>query len=157
MPPTDLVKVVQWNIRCIENGHTAVVYVLGGDSYGRQLGVTSLHEYAIFDAWIDPVYNELIGLVHQALDRTSGISDCLFSVLGVVCDPAPSGYTYDFTGKIWCPVCGSSSMEYGPDEPPQFSMMTIPIVSHDAWTAYTEDQRRELVHEELKNAGCFTP
>lgn len=157
MSPTELVKVVQWNVRCIENGHTAVIYVLAGDSYGRQLGVTSLYEYAIFDAWIDPVYDELVGLVHQALDRTSGIGDCVLSALGVTCDPAPSGYMYDFTGKVWCPVCGSSNLEYGPDEPPQFSMITIPIVSHDAWTAFTEDQRHELVHEALKAAGCIRP
>lgn len=157
MPPTNLTKVVRWNIRCIENGHTAATYVLAGDSYGRQLGVTPLSEYVIIDAWIDPVYNEVAEMVHQMFGRTSGVSDCVLLALSVACDPAPSGNTYDFTGKMWCPVCGSSNVEYGPDEPPQFSMMSIPMVSHDAWEALSEDQKRALVYERLKTGGYVEP
>lgn len=157
MPPSNLIKVVRWNIRCLENGHAAVTHVLAGDSYGRQLGVTPLSEHAIIDAWIDPVYNEVAEMVHQMLGRTSGISDCVLLALSVTCDPAPSGHTYDFSGKMWCPVCGSSNVEYGPDEPLQFSMMSIPMVTHDAWTALTEDQRHGLVYERLQTGGCLKP
>lgn len=152
-----LTKVVRWNVHCIDGGHTTRIYVLAGDTYGRLLGFTPLSEWAVFDAWIDPVFEEVTGIVHRQLRREAGASDCIVSVLGAACDPAPSGYTYDFTGMIWCPVCGSSNTQYGPDDPLQFSMMSVPQVTHSAWMALSDEQRHMLINEALKTKKCTIP
>ena len=154
MCSTTRTRVIRWNIHCSENGHAAIIYVLAGDTYGRQLGFTPSSEWAVFDAWIDPVYDEVASMVHQLLGRTVGVSDCILSVLGVACDPAPSGRRYDFTGRIRCPVCGSQNTEYGPDDPTQFTMMSVPQVTHNAWVALTKDEQRARINEALQAAGC---
>lgn len=156
MSSPNYMKVIRWNIYCSDNGHSAVLHVLADDTYGRQLGFTPSFEWAVFDAWTDPVYDEVVKMVHKLLGRTVGVSDCVVSVLGVACDPAPSGFTYDFTGRKWCPICGSQNTQYGPDDPPQFSMMSVPQVTHDAWMALTKDEQLARIHEALKANGCVT-
>ena len=144
-------KVIRFNIHCVDSEHNAVTYVLAGDTYGRQLGTTPSSELAIFDAWNDPVYDEIAAMVHELLDRARGVSDCVMLALGAACDLAPSGYAYDFTGRMWCPVCGSSNIEYGPDDPPQLSVRNIPQVTHDAWLAMTNDKQRKHVVQALES------
>ncbi|MCB0230531.1 MAG: hypothetical protein KDH90_15655 [Anaerolineae bacterium] len=154
MRSSNLTKTIQFNIHCVDNGHNATTYVLAGDTYGKQLGTTPSSELAIFDAWNDPIYDEVVAMVHDLLDRTRGVSDCVLLALGAACDLAPSGYAYDFTGRIWCPVCGSSNIEYGPDDPPQLSVRSIPHVTHDAWLAATKDEQRQRIVHILESGKC---
>ena len=151
------IKVIRWNIRCVESGHNAITYVLAGDTYGRLLGRTIKNELAEFDSWnSSDVYQEAEELVRHLLGQERGTSDCFRRILGAVCDPAPSGELYDFTGKVWCPVCGSPNVEYGPDEPPIFEMMALPQVELSKWRQLTSKAlKRDLVKEALSRAGCF--
>lgn len=151
---SNLTKAIRFNIHCVDSDHNAITYVLAGDTYGRQLGTTPSSELATFDAWNDPVYDEVVAMVHNLLDRTRGVSECVLLALSAACDPAPSGYYYDFTGRMWCPVCGSSNIEYGPDDPPELSVKSIPCVTHNAWLAATKGERRQRIVQILESDKC---
>lgn len=144
-------KVIRWNVRCIDNGHNAVTYVLAGDSYGKLLGRTAKNELAEFNSWeASDVYEEIEGFVQHLLGRDHGTSDCFRRILGAVCDPAPSGELYDFTGKVWCPICGSLNVEYGPDEPPVFETIALTQVELSKWGQLTSKSlKRDMIKEAL--------
>ncbi len=148
-------RVIRWHVKCEDQGHQAITYVLAGDTYGRLLGRTPYHELAEFSYWEDPVYGEVIRLVRELLARERGTSECFGRVLGVACDPAPSGQLYDFTGRIWCPVCGSPNVDYRPDDPFQFEVIDLPHVTHRAWQQLSETEKRERLREALQKAGCL--
>jgi len=150
-------RVIRWNVHCKDHGHRAVTYALAGDTYGRLLGGTPRHELAEFNSWEDPIFDEVDELVNELLlSRERGTSDCFGLVLGVACDPAPSGHLYDFTGKIWCPICGSPNLiSYGPDDPPQFEVIDLPHVTHNTWRRFGDAEKRERIREALQEAGCL--
>ncbi len=148
-------RVIRWNVRCKDYGHTAITYVLAGETYGRLLGGTPYHELTEFNSWEDPVFDEVGELVNKLLGRERGTSECFGRVLGVACDSAPSGHLYDFTGKIWCPICGSPNVSYGPDDPPQFEVIDLPHVTHNAWHQLSETEKRERIREALQKVGCL--
>lgn len=150
-------EVIRWHTRCEDYGHEAITYVLAGETYGRLLGRTPHHELVEFNSWEDSVFEEMEKLVDELLGpgpRTS-IIDCFGSVLGVACDPAPSGHLYDFTGKIWCPVCGSPNVHYWPDHPFQFEVIDLPHVTHQAWQRLSDEEKRKRIQEALQKVGCL--
>lgn len=156
--PSRPTKVIRWNTTCEENGHHAITYVLAGDTYGRLLGRTPHHELAEFNSWEDPIFDEVGELVDKLLsqvERKSWTGEGFRRIVGVACDPAPSGYLYDFTGKIWCPVCGSPNVHYGPDDPFQFEVIDLPYVTHEAWQQLSEMEKRERLRKALQRAGCL--
>jgi hypothetical protein len=146
-------RVIRWNVEC-GLGHRSITYVVGGDSYGRLLGSTPHNEMALFDSWKDPVFDEVEGVVKELLGRDRGFSDCFQIVLGVSCDPAPSGDLYDFSGKVYCPVCGSLAVTYGPDNPPRVELIALPVATHRAWEQLGTPQKRDLVRQALDRSGC---
>jgi hypothetical protein len=146
-------KVIRWHTRCEDHGHEAIIYVLAGETYGRLLGTTPCHELAEFNSREDPVFDEVGELVDELLRRDS--PECFRRVLGVACDPAPSGHLYDFTGKIWCPVCGSPNVHYWPDNPFQFEVVDLPHVTHEQWQRLTDEEKRERLREALRKVGCL--
>lgn len=150
-------KVIRWNVRCIESGHNAITYALAGDAYGRLLGRTIKNELAEFDSWeSSDVYQEAEELVRYLLEQERGTSDCFKRILGSICDPAPSGELYHFTSKIWCPICGSSNVEYGPDEPPVFETIALSQVELSRWRQLSSEARkRDLVKDALIKEGCL--
>ena len=151
-----LSRVVRWNVHCLEFQHRSLTYVLAGDTYGRLLGRTTKNELAEFNSWTDSIaFEEAEQLVSRALGRRQGISDCFRRVLGVLCDPSPSGEKYRFTGRFQCPVCGSANVEYGPDDPPQFETIELPHVTHYRWNQLSDLRRSELIEEALREEGCL--
>jgi len=154
--PSRPTEVIRWHTRC-EHGHEAITYVLAGETYGRLLGATPYHELVEFNSWEDPVFDEMIKLVRELLGpgpRTS-TSNCFGLVLGAACDPAPSGQLYDFTGKVWCPICGSPNVHYWPDDPFQFEVIDLPHVTHQGWQQLSQAERRERIREALRKVGCL--
>jgi hypothetical protein len=154
--PSRPTEVIRWHTRC-EHGHEAITYVLAGETYGRLLGTTPSHELVEFNSWEDPVFDEMINLVRELLGpgpRTSTLN-CFGLVLGAACDPAPSGQLYDFTGKIWCPICGSPNVQYWPDDPFQFEVIDLPHVTHQGWQQLSQDEKRERIREALRKVGCL--
>jgi hypothetical protein len=155
--PSRPTEVIRWHTRCADYGHEAITYVLAGETYGRLLGRTPSHELAEFNSWEDPVFDEMIKLVRELLGpgpRTSTLN-CFGLVLGAACDPAPSGELYDFTGKVWCPICGSPHVQYWPDNPFQFEVIDLPHVTHQNWQQLSEKEKRERIREALRKVGCL--
>ena len=153
---TSLSRVVRWNVRCLEFQHRSITYVLAADSYGRLLGRTTKNELAEFSSWTNSaVFEEAEQLVARALGRRQGISDCFRRILGVVCDPSPSGEQYRFTGDFQCLVCGSTNVEYGPDDPPQFETIELPLGTHYRWDQLSQLKRSALIQEALHDGGCL--
>ncbi|MBC7251626.1 MAG: hypothetical protein H5T62_15275 [Anaerolineae bacterium] len=156
--PSRPTKVIRWNVTCEDHGHQAITYVLAGDTYGRLLGTTPHHELAEFNSWEDPVFDEVGELVDELLRRVgreSWAAECFQRILGVACDPAPSGHLYDFTGKIWCPICGSPNVHYRPDDPFQFEVIELAHVTHQEWRRLSEAEKRVRIREALQEAGCL--
>lgn len=152
--PTELTR---WNTVCEEYGHESYIYVVAGDGYGRLLGRTPKNELALFDVWDngEAFEEELSGLVHELMRRDAGIARCFQKVLGLVCDLAPSGHHYSFTGKVWCPVCGSPNVHYTLDDPPRVDVVALPHASHSNWDKLSPRMKRELVANLLKDIGCL--
>ncbi len=144
---------IRWNVEC-GLGHRSITYVIGGDSYGRLLGSTQHNEKALFDSWNDPVFDEVKDIVKALLGRDHGFSDCFQMVLGISCDPAPSGDLYDFSGMVYCPTCELLAVFYGPDNPPRIELIALPVTSHRAWEHLSKSQKRDLVRQALERSGC---
>lgn len=149
-------RVIHWNVKCRAHSHITSTCVLADDTYGRLLGRTPRNELAEFNSWQDSVFAETSELVQTVLGRNQGTSDCFRRVLEIVCDPAPSGERYDFTGKIWCPICGSSEVSYGPDNPPRFARIDLALVSHVNYQQLTDKEKRKQIQDELERNGCLT-
>jgi len=110
------------------------------------------------DCFNDMVFQEVGDLVDQFLKPLGEEwkrAQCFDSVFGVACDPAPSGYRYDFTGRIPCPICGSSNVSYGPDDLPQVEILDLAPVTHNAWQQLSYEDKQEQLQEALWKAGCL--
>jgi hypothetical protein len=107
----------------------------------------------------DPVFQEVRKLVDELLRPLSEEdwqqTKCFNLVFGIACDPSPSGYPYDFTGKIWCPACGSENESYGPEASPQIENMELPYITHNAWQQLSEMEKRARIREALQKVGCL--
>lgn len=151
-------RVIRWHVECKDHGESCTTYVLAGDTYGRLLGKTPLGELAEFSYWDDPVFAEVVGIVRELLHETgrdSWAGECFGRVAGVACDPAPSGCRYDFTGREWCSVCGSTNVSYGPGDPPEFEDIDVPLVTHNEWEGLSQSGKRERIMQALRDAGCI--
>lgn len=156
--PTTLIRN---NARCKDCDHRFTVYTFSDFEYGRRLGRTPDPQgLALVDCFSDMVFQEVGDLVDKFLEPLGKEewkrAQCFDSVFGIACDPAPSGYQYDFTGKISCPICGSSNVSYGPDDPPQVEMLDLAPVTHNAWQQLSETEKRERIREALQKAGCLS-
>ena len=155
--PTPLIR---HNARCKDCGYGFTVYDFSDFEYGQKLGSTpNPRELGLLDTFNDPVFEEVEELVDEFL-KPLGTEDwqrakCFDSVFGITCDPSPSGYAYDFTGKVWCPVCGSNEISYGPDVPPQVDVINLHVITHNAWQQLSEAEKRERLREALQKAGCL--
>jgi len=141
-----------------ENGHEFTFHVFSDFEYGRKEAWTPHSEdFAYIDCLNDSVCGELTVLfdifLGESNKRNLGITGCFDHVLSYVCDPAPSGYRYSFSGKRWCPVCGTRQIhEYGT----KFTdLVQVPHVTHRNWQGLSDEQKRELTHNALKEAGCM--
>lgn len=148
------------NARCKNCGHKFTIYTFSDFEYGSRLGRTpDPRELGFVDCFNDVVFQEVGELVDQFLEPL-GTEDwqraqCFDSVFGIACDPSPSGYPYDFTGKIWCPVCGSNEISHGPDVPPQVEVINLHVVTHNAWQQLSRAEKRERIREALRKVGCL--
>lgn len=149
-------KVVRWNVSCLDNGHKTTTYTIFGDGYGQLVGRTPKNELALLNAWEgEKLFLDSIGkIVTKLLDQERGTSECFQAVLGVACDPSPSDHIYCFTGKIWCPICGSTNLKYGPDEPPVIELFNLKRVSHLSWDKLSPREQQNLIDKALRDVGC---
>lgn len=146
-------KLTRWNVRCLENGHQTTTYVFG-DTYGYLMGRTPHNELVGFDTWEEADFFEEVGnVVSDLLGQES--SHCFKKVLGLACDPAPSGNLYSFTGKLWCPICGSTNLKYGPDNPLVVEVIDLPQVSHSIWDKRSTKEKQNLIEAALRETGCL--
>ena len=141
-----------------DNGHEFTFHVFSDFEYGRKTAWTPRPEdFAYIDCLNDPVCSELSALTKMLLRESNKkaleISDCFDHVLSYVCEPAPSGHRYSFAGKRWCPVCGIHQIhEYGTEFT---DIVQVPHVTHRYWQGLSDEQKRELVFNALKEAGCL--
>lgn len=146
-------RAIRWSVTC-PHAHNSVTYVLAGDSYGVLLGSTRRGERVLLDSWQDPVFEEVEDIVRSLLQRERGFSDCFQAVLGESCDPAPSGEMYDFSGRIYCPVCGTAANVYGPDDPPQIETIGLAPATHEGWQQRSTIERWDRIRRSLARVGC---
>lgn len=156
---TEPTRLLRENIWCLDNGHESFTYVATGDGYGELIGRTPLNEQAMLNTWrdkesafFDRVNNMVMEILEQEEFRTG---HCFSKVLGVACDPAPSGHLYSFTGKIWCPICGSTNLKYGISDPPQVDIVDFPQITHTKWDSLSADEQEDLLEDALREAGCI--
>lgn len=147
-------RMIRWQVTC-QNGHRSTWYVLAGDPYGILLGSTSHGEQIVLDSWQDAVFEEVETIVKGWLKRDIGFSECFQDVLGDTCDQAPSGDRYDFSGRVYCQVCGLPANTYGPNDPPQTEMIAVAHATHEGWRQLVPAQRRAVIREGLVRVGCL--
>jgi hypothetical protein len=127
---TENTDVIIWNVTSHDHGQRSTTYALTGDGYGYLLGRTSANELVLFNTWEDLFFDQISNTVEELLKDYRGTLNCFGLVLGIACDPAPSGNRYDFSGKIWCPLCGSENVDYGPKDPSEFTSIDLPVATH---------------------------
>jgi len=154
------IPLIRHNVRCQNCGHEFIVYKLSDFEYGQRLGRTpNPRELGLVVCFSDPVFQEVGELVDEFLEPLGKAdwqqSRCFDLVFGIACDPSPSGYPYDFTGKIWCPICGSANEGYGPEASPRIESMDLPYITHNAWQQLSKAEKREQIREALQKAGCL--
>jgi len=154
------VDLIRQRATCKDCGHKFATYAFPDFEYGRKEAETqNPSDFAFVDCLSDPVCKEVSSLVKEVLSglgkKDWQVARCFDQVFGVACDPAPSGHQYDFTGKVWCPVCGSTNTDYGPEVPMQVETVHIPHVTHRAWQQLKEMEKRELIRETLQKVGCL--
>jgi hypothetical protein len=93
----------------------------------------------------DPVFEEIWQIVKDVLYPQelfdSELATRFNQVFGELCDLAPDGSLYDMSGKFLCLNCGSSSVDYGPTDPPLFKEVDAPVVTHRHWDRLVMDQK----------------
>lgn len=146
--------------QCKKCGHAFVVYSFPDFEYGRRLGRTpDPLELGVINCIEDEVCQEVGEFVDNLLTPGSKEeweqAECFDTVLGIACDPSPSGYEYDFTGKIHCPVCTAWDVRYGPEQPPQTEKIALHLITHEAWEKLSRREKRNLVREALHNTSCL--
>jgi hypothetical protein len=142
-----------WNVVCDTCGHRSYTYVMAGDGYGHLLGRTATNEIAEFNSLEDPAYNEGREMLREIFPLSKKTGSPLVDLLGLICDPSPSGQQYSFSGRIQCPECGRADVEYGPDEPPEVRTMRFPQVSHKNWDSLSKSLKKELLTRALVESG----
>lgn len=155
------IKMIRKTAVCKDCGHKFTIYTFSDFEYGRKPAKTPvLDDFAYIDCLHDPVCKEVSSLVDEILRGTDKkdwqIADCFDLALSAACDPAPSGHEYSFTGMIWCPKCGSTNVDYGPDIPYKVETVHVPHVTHTSWQRLTEHEKRERLREALRKAGCLS-
>ena len=155
--PTTVRKMETWHIDCSECGHHADTYEISGDAYGILLGRSSANELAVLDAWKGKIFfDEMAGLTDASMPNAvePTLSDCFRRVAGKICDPSPSGESYDFTGKKVCPNCKSPNIRYYADEPFQFAEIGVPNASHRRWDSLSSKEKTNFFTNKLIEVGC---
>jgi hypothetical protein len=151
---------IRHNARCRDCGNRFTFYTFSDFEYGRRLGTTvDPQELGLLDGLHDPVIKEVAKLVDDFLKPLNKKDwqrlRCFNSVFGVACDPSPSGYQYDFTGKIRCPACSSANVSYGPESPPKVEVVDLHPVTHNDWQQLSKTEKRERIRNALQKDGCL--
>lgn len=155
------VTLLRYRIVCKKNGHEVLTYGFGDFAeYGIKPAWTPIpDDFSYIDCLQDAVCEEVGAIVDDLLSSSSkkewGQADCFENVLGVACDPAPSGQQYSFAGPGSCPVCGSTNITYGPVIPYVSETVDVPVISHDHWTRLMPEAKRDTIQQALKNIGCL--
>jgi hypothetical protein len=148
-----------WN-RCNDCGHEFET-VGGRDDYETRLLLSKdQHLPALIWCDTDPVFREVYTIVETFL-HTQGLSLPIIvrvfnEIFGEICDKALDGSPYDMSGKRWCPNCHSSSISYGPTEPPVFKELDLPAVSHKHWDKLSHDEKTTLIIQLIKKSTWFS-
>jgi hypothetical protein len=112
---------------------------------------------ALIDCPEAEVMNE-VGVLIRNECRTSPLKDYeygrLFNkVFGVACDPI-DGKSIDAPWvRAWCPHCKSNNTETYEMVPRVSVAVKVPLVTHKAWNALTEEQKRSLIRRRLAEVG----
>jgi len=117
------------------------------------MGRTPVNEFAEFNSWEDPTFDQVENIVYALIPAIKGRAGALGHVLGLACDPSPSGYIYSFIGKIWCPICSSDEVKYGPDDPPVIETIEVPQVTHERWNKLSDEEKGDRIKDGLKEKG----
>lgn len=158
VPESEVRKVEILHVECPECGYKGITYLLAGDTYGILLGRNSVYQLAVLDTWKDTVFfDEISSLSNRFLSNPvepeSG--DCIQKVIGLICDPSPSGEHYDFSGKKICPNCKSSNVNLFLDEPIMFDAIEIANISHKKWDALNNNEKVKFMKQKLTEVGCL--
>lgn len=153
------IEVLQYRGVC-KNKHHFTLYGLPDFSYGQKPARTPEHDdFSVLDCSGDQVCEELGVMVSHLLgnpDKDDWRRPFCFEVcLGVASDPAPSGYHYDFTGRVWCPVCRSVEVKYGVVTPDIWETLDVPLITHTRWLAMGQDEKLDRLRAVLQEAGCL--
>ena len=150
-----ITKMVRWNLRCDKCGYVGITHHLG--EYGRLIGYTSCYEFAEFNAFEDPVFDEVKALVEECLPKDNPMSSlCFRQVLEIVCDSSPSGEKYKFDEKFVCPSCRNPQLKFGPDDPPVIEEVNLPFVTHKIWQDLKKLEKLEKMEKKLKSIDCIS-
>lgn len=157
IPESGIRRVEILHIECPECGYKGITYLLAGDTYGILLGRNSIGQLAVLDTWKDTAFfDEISSVKNRLLSNLAEpeLSDCFQKVVGLICDPSPSGEYYDFSGKDVCPNCKSSNANFFLDEPIMFDNIELANVSHREWDTLNNDEKATFMKEKLGEIGC---
>jgi len=138
--------------RCRSCGHEWKTLSDPGDGRYRILLGGANNSVGYVDTIEDSAFSEVYRLVEQALGPDTPLADRLDAfdgVFGLICDMNPDGSHFDMSGKRRCIRCGSTSVDFGPTEPPEYAELIPVQVTHERWDNLTEKQKHKEILERL--------
>jgi DNA-directed RNA polymerase subunit RPC12/RpoP len=152
---------VTYTFQCANCSRQFNAHEVSDFAYGQFVLRAEKSDYEAFlDAPNDPAFLESYAILeaHQVAAEMSAEQkgELQQRIFGVVCDPTPDGQQLEIGLPPKCPSCGSRKMANWQQVIP-VQAWTLPLVSHERWTAMTERQKVELVVGRLRNSAPPKP
>jgi len=135
-------------VRCRSCGYEYQTLSDPGDGRYRLLLSSRTGRPALVDTLEDPAFSEVYRFVEEVLPArlsTAQKSEIFDQVFGLICDPDCDGSHYDMSGKRRCTRCGSTLVDFGPTNPPQYSEVIPQLVTHKHWDTLTEQRKQKEI------------
>jgi hypothetical protein len=151
-------RLAEWITQCNKCKHRFTSFSLVGDymPYGCYYMYARNGDIAYWEAVTDYIFTECGEIIFDLLPST--LTDvqkraAAWLVRGICCDRAADGSIYQ--ESAYCPLCGSSSHEVNYVEPRHEADMEVPDVTHHHWNSLSQEQKRQLVHDEMKRKALI--
>lgn len=157
------IKIIKEVVKC-ENCKRAKDFLYLSDfAYGQRLVyLNDATEYAYANLIEDKYFQDYIKIVKTILREkkivytNETLNDFVNELYGITCDTI-NGNNVDFSqDQNKCLYCGSTEFEKYMSEPEALVEMEIPLISHVVWENLSENRRRKLIEEKMKECKIIS-
>jgi len=151
-------KVRKEKVACKKCGEIKEFYYLSDFSYGEKLiPIKDGKGYVYINLFEDKIFEELKEITKMVLEKHNVtlnklmFAKCLNKLLGLTCDMVENESADTINGDKKCKYCGYNKFSSREDLKVAFVDIEVPVVTHFDWNALNENDKLEVVKNELRN------